>query len=240
MLKINDLQGFSAQNNKNFNELVTQEKIDRFTRSRWLFGDDFEKLQKAKILVCGCGGVGGAAISALYRCGVGHISALDSDKFDITNQNRQVGSEFLNQAKAEVFSRLFDGVRALNLRIDENSINEIDLNAYDIVIDAVDDINAKILLAQKCVKLGVCFFSSLGAAKRIDASKIRVCSIWQTNNDPFARKIRHELRKANFKGDYKVVCSSEMPQCKRLGSFMGVTASFGLMLASLCVQNICK
>ena len=130
---------------------------------------------------------------------------LDCDSFDITNQNRQIGSEFVGELKAEVFSRLFAGIIAFTLRIDENSI-----------------------------------FSSLGAARRIDASKISVKSIWQTSNDPFARKIRYELRRANFKGDFMVVCSNETPKCTRLGSFMGVTASFGLMLASLCVEKICK
>lgn len=246
MLTINNTQNLSEQilnkqdlSEQNFNS-QNLEKIDRFTRSRWLFGDDFIKLQRAKILVCGCGGVGGAAISALYRCGVGHISVLDCDSFDITNQNRQIGSEFVGELKAEVFSRLFAGIIAFNLRIDENSINKIDFSAYDIVIDAIDDVKAKILLAKKCDELDIGFFSSLGAARRIDASKISVKSIWQTSNDPFARKIRYELRRANFKGDFMVVCSNETPKCTRLGSFMGVTASFGLMLASLCVEKICK
>ena len=214
---------------------------DAFTRLRWLFEDGFIKLQNARVLVCGCGGVGGAAISSLARSGIGYIDALDCDVFDITNQNRQIGSEFIGEQKANVFERLFKVAHAINLRLDETSINALDLASYDVVIDAIDDIKAKILLAIKCAENKKPYFlSSLGAAKRIDARKIRVCSIWETKDDPFARKIRYELRKADFKGEYTVVCSSEAPRCTQLGSFMGVTASFGLMLASLSVQNILK
>ena len=172
---------------------------------------------------------------------LGYIDALDCDVFDITNQNRQIGSEFIGEQKANVFERLFKVAHAINLRLDETSINALDLASYDVVIDAIDDIKAKILLAIKCAENKKPYFlSSLGAAKRIDARKIRVCSIWETKDDPFARKIRYELRKADFKGEYTVVCSSEAPRCTKLGSFMGVTASFGLMLASLSVQNILK
>ena len=85
--------------------------VDRFTRSRWIFGDKFQKLQDSKVLVCGCGGVGGVCIDALYRSGVGHITAIDCDKFDITNQNRQIGSENIGEYKTDVFARLYPGLR---------------------------------------------------------------------------------------------------------------------------------
>ena len=64
---------------------------DRFTRIRWLFGEDgFSKLQSAKVLVCGAGGVGGMCVDALARSGVGSITLIDKDIFDVTNQNRQI------------------------------------------------------------------------------------------------------------------------------------------------------
>ena len=65
--------------------------VDRFSRSRLLFDEDFARLQSAKILICGCGGVGGAAIEALYRSGAVNLSVIDCDRFEITNQNRQFG-----------------------------------------------------------------------------------------------------------------------------------------------------
>lgn len=211
--------------------------IDRFTRSRWIFGDKFEKLQNSKVLVCGCGGVGGVCIDALYRSGVGHITAIDCDKFDITNQNRQIGSDFVGELKTDVFARLYPGIKTMNLKLTPSVISEFDFEPFDLVIDCIDDIPAKVAMAQICYKK---LLSSMGGAKRLDPTKIEVASIKKTTNDPFARKIRYELKKAGFKGDYKVVFSTEAPNCVNLGSFIGVTASFGLNLAALAVNRLTK
>ncbi|MEE3694952.1 ThiF family adenylyltransferase [Campylobacter sp. CLAX-22107-21] len=211
--------------------------VDRFTRSRWIFGDKFQKLQSSKVLVCGCGGVGGVCIDALYRSGVGHITAIDCDKFDITNQNRQIGSENIGEYKTDVFARLYPGLKTLNLKLTPSVISEFDFSEFDLIIDCIDDIPAKVAIAKICSKR---LLSSMGGAKRLDPTKIKVASIWKTTNDPFARKIRYELKKAGFKGDYKVVFSTEAPNCVNLGSFIGVTASFGLNLASLAVNRLIK
>lgn len=211
--------------------------VDRFTRSRWIFGDKFEKLQSSKVLVCGCGGVGGVCIDALYRSGVGHITAIDCDKFDITNQNRQIGSENIGEYKTDVFARLYPGLKTLNLKLTPSVISEFDFSEFDLIMDCIDDIPAKVAIAKICSKR---LLSSMGGAKRLDPTKIKVASIWKTTNDPFARKIRYELKKAGFKGDYKVVFSTEAPNCVNLGSFIGVTASFGLNLASLAVNRLIK
>lgn len=211
--------------------------VDRFTRSRWIFGDKFQKLQDSKVLVCGCGGVGGVCIDALYRSGVGHITAIDCDKFDITNQNRQIGSENIGEYKTDVFARLYPGLKTLNLKLTPRVISEFDFSEFDLIIDCIDDIPAKVAIAKICSKR---LLSSMGGAKRLDPTKIKVASIWKTTNDPFARKIRYELKKAGFKGDYKVVFSTEAPNCVNLGSFIGVTASFGLNLASLAVNRLIK
>ena len=211
--------------------------VDRFTRSRWIFGDKFQKLQDSKVLVCGCGGVGGVCIDALYRSGVGHITAIDCDKFDITNQNRQIGSENIGEYKTDVFTRLYPGLNTLNLKLTPSVISEFDFSEFDLIIDCIDDIPAKVAIAKICSKR---LLSSMGGAKRLDPTKIKVASIWKTTNDPFARKIRYELKKAGFKGDYKVVFSTEAPNCVNLGSFIGVTASFGLNLASLAVNRLIK
>ena len=211
--------------------------VDRFTRSRWIFGDKFQKLQDSKVLVCGCGGVGGVCIDALYRSGVGHITAIDCDKFDITNQNRQIGSENIGEYKTDVFARLYPGLKRVNLKLTPSVISEFDFSEFDLIIDCIDDITAKVAIAKICSKR---LLSSMGGAKRLDPTKIKVASIWKTTNDPFARKIRYELKKAGFKGDYKVVFSTEAPNCVNLGSFIGVTASFGLNLASLAVNRLIK
>ena len=217
---------------------MDEARIDRFSRSRLLFGEDFAKLQSAKILICGCGGVGGAVIEALYRSGAVSLSAIDCDRFEITNQNRQFGSECLGELKCEVFARKFKGVTPIVARIDQEFLSEFDLGKFDFVIDAIDDVSAKIALALRCSEAGVGFASSMGGAKRLDPAKIEIRSIWQTQGDPLARKIRYELRKRGFASDFDVVCSSEPPRVKSMGSFMGVTASFGLFIASYVVRRL--
>ena len=217
---------------------MDEAQIDRFSRSRLLFGEDFAKLQSAKILICGCGGVGGAAIEALYRSGAVGLSVIDCDRFEITNQNRQFGSEHVGELKCEVFARKFKGVSSIVARIDEEFLSKFDLAKFDFVIDAIDDVGAKIALALRCSEAGIRFVSSMGGAKRLDPARIEIRSIWQTQGDPLARKIRYELRKHGFAGDFDVVCSSEPPRVKSMGSFMGVTASFGLFIASYVVRRL--
>lgn len=212
--------------------------VDRFSRSRLLFGEDFARLQSAKILICGCGGVGGAAIEALYRSGAVNLSVIDCDRFEITNQNRQLGSECLGELKCEVFARKFKDITPIAARIGEEFLSKFDLAQFDFVIDAIDDVGAKIALALRCSEAGVGFVSSMGGAKRLDPSRIEIRSIWRTQGDPLARKIRSELRKRGFAGDFDVVCSSEPPHVKSMGSFMGVTASFGLFIASYVVRRL--
>ena len=182
--------------------------------------------------------MGGAAIEALYRSGAVNLSVIDCDRFEITNQNRQLGSECLGELKCEVFARKFKGVMPIAARIDQEFLSKFDLAQFDFVIDAIDDVGAKITLALRCSEAGAGFVSSMGGAKRLDPAKIEIRSIWQTQGDPLARKIRYELRKHGFAGDFDVVCSSEPPRVKSMGSFMGVTASFGLFIASYVVRKL--
>lgn len=216
----------------------TEEIQDRFTRSRALFGLNFTKLQNARVLVCGCGGVGGACIEALYRCGVVNLSVIDCDIFEITNQNRQFGSENLGTKKCDFFANKFHGISPIFSKIDDEFMAKFDFSKFDFVIDAIDDIRAKIALADICFKKKIPFISSCGSAKRLNPAMIEICSIWKTCGDPFAKKIRYELKKLPYKIEYPVVFSREIPQTKSMGSFMGVTASFGMFLASFVIQKL--
>lgn len=210
--------------------------MDRFTRVRWLLGDEkFAKLQKAKILVCGVGGVGGICVDALARSGVGQITIIDKDTFDITNQNRQIYSEAVGEVKVGEFAKIYPNITPIRELITPEFVANFNFSEFDLVIDAIDDMAAKVALANAAYgKL----ISSMGGAKRLDPTKICVASVWKTCNDPLARKFRYELRKSGFKGDFEVVFSTEEPNCKELGSFMGVTAVFGLILASLAVKKL--
>ena len=96
---------------KNNNLVENLEKNpDRFTRSQWLFGNDFAKLQASNILVCGVGGVGGICVDTLVRSGIGKITIIDMDIFDITNQNRQIYSEAVGMIKVEEFAKRYENI----------------------------------------------------------------------------------------------------------------------------------
>lgn len=207
----------------------------RYDRCKKLFGDNFQKLQNARVIILGVGGVGSYALDALYRSGIGHITVVDFDSFDITNQNRQIGSDNVGQQKVEVFSKLYSGIEAINIKITKEWIEKFDFSSYDLILDAFDDIVPKVALIQKEYKKVI---SSGGSAKRINPLKIEYISIWKTYNDPFVRKIRDNLKKNGFKREFKIIFSSEEPRCKELGSFVGVTGSFGLAMASLAIQRI--
>jgi len=199
--------------------------------------EDFEKLKKAKVLLIGVGGVGSFCLDCLYRSGVGNITIVDFDLFDITNQNRQIGSENIGEKKVEVLKRLYPGICAIEAKIDEEWVENFDFSKYDLVLDAIDDIKAKVALAKKVSNK---LISSTGSARKCDPTKIEVCSIWKTYGDPFAKKIRYELKKAGFKGDFLAIFSPEAPVCKDKGSFVAVTGSFGLALCSKAIEIILK
>lgn len=209
----------------------------RNTRTRLVFGEEaFGRLQNAKILLLGVGGVGSFCLDCLYRSGVRDITIIDFDRYDLTNQNRQMHSEeHEGELKVEALQKHYPEVIAIAEKITPEWVEAFDFEPYDLVLDAIDDMRAKLALIQKCYPK---LISSVGSAKRLDPTKIEVRSIWKTEGDPFASKIRNELRKRKFRGDFSCICSSEFPRIKEKGSFVGVTGAFGLAMCSLALRKI--
>ena len=205
----------------------------KYDRVKLLVKDDFVKLEDAKIILLGVGGVGSFCLDCLYRSGVKNITIVDFDTYDETNQNRQMWSELHEgELKVEALQTHYPEVEIINVRIDEQWVWDFNFDEYDLVLDAIDDTKAKLALAQKCYKK---LISSFGSAKRMDPTKIIVDDIWKSYGDKFGSKIRYELRKRGFKKKYKVIFSSEEAVVKEKGSFMGVTAAFGL---TMCAETI--
>ena len=196
---------------------------------------DLEQMNKQKILLLGLGGVGGYCLDCLHRSGFRDITAVDFDKFEVSNQNRQILSQYVDEYKAEVFAREYEGIKPIVAKIDEEWVESFDFEPYAVVIDAIDDMSAKVAVVKKAHDK---LISSMGSAKKIDPTKIRVESIWNTTNDPLAKRFRHRLRKAGFTKELKVVYSNEHSRCEELGSFVAVTGAFGLTLCSLAVRKI--
>ncbi len=210
----------------------------RFQRCKMLFGEEkFEKLQKAKILILGVGGVGSYALDCLYRSGISDITILDFDVYDETNQNRQIGSEAVGMVKVERLKALYPEVKTINQRMDMVWVAGFDFEPYDLIIDAADSTKVKIEVAKKCYKK---LIMALGSAKRYDANKIEVASIWKTHGDALARKIRNELKRAKFDRNFTVVFSPEEDKCKEKGSCVAVTGAVGLTVCSEAIKKILK
>ena len=207
-------------------------------RIKLLLKDDFVKLKNAKIILLGVGGVGSFCLDCLYRSGVENITIVDYDTYDETNQNRQMWSELhYGEVKVDALQQHYPEVKIINKRMDEEWVLEFDFDEYDLVLDAIDDTKAKLALAQKCYKK---LISSFGSAKRLDPTQIKVDDIWKSYGDKFGSKIRYELRKRGFKKKYKVIFSSEEAVVKEKGSFMGVTASFGLTMCAEAIKFLRK
>lgn len=208
----------------------------RYERCRTLFGEeDFKKIQEAKVLILGVGGVGSYALDCLYRSGVHHITILDYDTFDETNRNRQIGSDAVGESKTETLAKLYPGIQTIHQQMDMVWVERFNFEPYDIIIDAADTTKVKIEIAKKCYRK---LIMSVGSAKRFETCKIEVSSIWKTHGDALARKIRNELKKAKFDRNFTVVFSPEEDRCKEKGSFVGVTGAFGLTICSEAIRKI--
>lgn len=201
-----------------------------------LLGEDFEKLQAARVILLGVGGVGSFCLDCLVRSGVREVTIVDFDTYDETNLNRQLWSEqHVGESKVKALQTHYPQIDVIEARIDVAWVEAFDFDAYDLVLDAIDDTQAKLALAQKCYKK---LISATGSAKRLDPEKIEVGTIWTAHGDRFASKLRYELKKRRFNKKYPVVFSSEPPRVKVKGSFMGVTAAFGLTMCSLAVRRL--
>ena len=136
--------------------------------------DNVNKLHNAKVLLIGVGGVGSFALEALIRSGIGHITIVDGDVYEISNLNRQLGSKMDNLGISKIDVAI-KRVKEINPDIDINGyaeyINETNIEKYidyDYIIDACDDINAKVLLIKHAINNNIKIISSCGSGKRIN------------------------------------------------------------------------
>lgn len=218
-----------------------------FVRTAALVGEDaLRALQKAKVLVVGLGGVGGAAAEVLTRSGVGSLAFVDGDDFEPSNLNRQIlctVSE-LGKNKAVVAAQravaVNPAVKAVAIQkfVDGTNVSTILDGVYDYCIDAIDDLHNKVLLIAECKKRGINIVTALGAGNRIGCD-FRVTDIYKTKDDPFARKLRHELKRAGVES-LDVVCALSPPLVKH-GTPSSIAAPplvMGAMLANHVVTKI--
>ena len=195
------------------------EKDDQLQRTEMLLGKEaLEKLRRSRVAVFGVGGVGGFAVEALARTGIGALELVDRDVVSLTNLNRQILAthETIGRDKVDV---AVERVRAIDpsIRVTgrkcfylPETADQFDFSGYDYVVDAVDTVKAKIDIIVRATEAGVPVISSMGAGNKLDPTQFRVADIYKTSMDPLAKVLRKELRKRGVKR-LKVVYSPEKP-----------------------------
>lgn len=229
-----------------------------FARTELLIGKDgIDRLQKAKVAVFGVGGVGGYAVEALARSGIGHFLLVDNDVVSESNLNRQIIAlrSTVGKYKTQVMKeRIADICPDTVVETREcfflpDNADEFSFADYDYVIDAIDTVSGKIALAERCREAGTRIISAMGAGNKMDPTKFVVTDIYRTEVCPLARVMRRELKKRGIRS-LKVVYSTEkaMTPTRQIvsgdgrkvtpGSMAFVPGAAGLILASEVVRDI--
>ena len=193
--------------------------LNQFSRTELLIGKDgLEKLSKAHVAIFGIGGVGGYAVEALIRSGIGEVDLIDNDTVSLTNLNRQIYAtrKTIGQYKVDVAEeRILDinpdvKVNKYKIFFTPQTANEIDFSKFDYVIDAIDTVVGKLEIIERAKKAGVPVISSMGAGNKMHPELFEVADISKTSVCPLAKVIRQELKKRKIK-KVKVVYSKEIP-----------------------------
>lgn len=193
--------------------------LNQFSRTELLFGREaMEKLRKSRVAVFGIGGVGGYAVEALARSGVGTLDLVDDDRICLTNLNRQiyavrstVGKYKVDVAKERVHDICPEvEVNTYKCFYMPDTADLFDFSQYDYVIDAIDTVTGKLEIIKRAKAAGTPVISAMGAGNKLDPTAFRVADIYQTKVCPLAKVMRHELRKLGIK-QLKVVYSEEIP-----------------------------
>ena len=218
-----------------------------FDRLELLIGkENIEKISKINVLIVGIGGVGGTALEALVRSGVKNITIIDKDVISESNLNRQILStrDSIGLYKVDVGINRCKSINpdvnitGLKINLDEKNVNELEY--FDFIIDACDDINAKLALMQYANKNNINLISSMGTGKRLNPSNVIITRLDKTSNDPLAKKMRYEPRKRGLKLNIPVVCSKEEPinNDRIIASSIFVPSTAGLMLAYYIIEKV--
>ncbi len=231
---------------------------EQFTRTERLLGADaMERLAASRVAVFGVGGVGGYAVEALARSGVGTLDLIDNDKVCESNLNRQIIAlhSTLGQYKVDAAAQRARDinpditVNAHKLFYTPETAGELDFRSYDYIIDAIDTVTGKLDLAVKAQEYQIPVISSMGAGNKLDPGRFVVTDLAKTTMDPLARIMRKELKKRGIR-HLKVVYSTEKPMpvepveteasLRRTtpGSTAWVPAAAGLMLAGEVIRDL--
>lgn len=241
------------------------DELDRFNRVRGLLGDQaMGRLARARVIIFGVGGVGSWTAEALVRSGVGRLTVVDADRVSASNINRQLmaTTSTVGRPKVEVLrERLLDinpsvVIDAVEARFTAESADDFDLQSYDFCIDAIDSLKDKADLLLLATALKVPVASSMGAALKIDPTRIRVAEFWSVKGCRLAAALRNKFKRMGRRPSRKFKCvySDEIVENRMKltddsgpmtygkvainGALCHITSIFGMILAGLALQAL--
>ena len=237
-----------------------------FRRSELLLGEEaMGRIAQKRVIIFGVGGVGSWCAESLVRSGIRQLTIVDSDRVCITNINRQLmaTTKTVGQVKVEALKERLLSINpsaeviALQKIFTQETAEEFNLDNYDYIIDAIDSLKDKAALILLASKTKAQLYSSMGAALKLDPTRIKVTEFWKVEGDPLARALRKKFKHyGQFpEKKFQVVYSDELlenrgcpaedgeepspfnkPQTN--GSLAHITAIFGFTLAGLVIQDI--
>lgn len=237
--------------------------MDQTSRTRLLLGDAaMEKLKNARVAIFGLGGVGSYVVEALARSGVGALDLVDHDTISLTNINRQLLATHstVGQSKAQAAAdRVRDIDPTIQVTVHETfylpeTAEQFDFSQYSYVVDAIDTVTGKLMLAAQAQACGTPIISSMGTGNKLDPTAFQVSDISETRGCPLARIMRKECKKRGIK-KLKVVWSEEEPIPSKLdgleeelpegrralpGSVAFVPSVAGLIIAGEVIKDLIK
>ena len=239
-----------------------------FHRTKLLLGSDtLDRISTQRVIIFGVGGVGSWCAESLVRSGIRQLTIVDSDCVCITNINRQLmaTTKTIGQVKVDALRERLLAINpsaeitAIKKIFSQETAEEFTLDSYDYIIDAIDSLKDKALLILMACQTQAKFFSSMGAALKLDPTRIKVAEFWKVKGDPLARALRNRFKRDKTFPKRKFLCvySEELlqnlgnaddhegveqpsmfnkPQIN--GTLAHITAIFGFMLAGLVIQDI--
>lgn len=208
--------------------------------------NNFKLIKNKKVLLVGVGGVGGFTLEALVRSGIHNITIYDDDAIELSNLNRQIISSLNNIGNKkidEAIKRAKSINNEINIfgyteKISEKNIE--DVGKFDYIIDACDDLKAKVLLIKYALKNNIKIICALGTGKRITSDNIVIKKLKDTKNDPLARNLRKYISKEGLSMNIPVIYSEDLPMNndKVISSSIFTPAIVGIKLANYVINDI--
>lgn len=210
--------------------------------------ENFNNIKTKKILLVGIGGVGGFVLESLVRSGISDITIYDKDKIELSNLNRQIIANNTNIGKFKIdeaikhAKQINKQIKIIGYKENISSTNIHQLENYDYIIDACDDVKAKILLIKYALNNNIKIISALGTGKRFSTENIIYTTLDKTKNDPLAKVLRSKLKKENISLKIPVVYSEELPNNngKDISSCIFTPAIAGIKIAYYVLKELQK